>query len=575
MTFDTHSLFGYSLIDSVVSQVANILVFNVQAGHGTRFAISQQITIWPIGANPTLDNAMICRITGIVGDQITASYTVGNREGSNIRTVQAGDQVYNSITPKILTDIETQISNPTKAFVTVGYSNADYIVDGIADDVQIQAAIDAVTALGGGIVYLKEGTYNLTNNNPNPAFQQVYTGSLYACILLKDKVTLKGAGIGKTILNLASFVGGLPLGQGCNVIVNSAVGQSQQGVMDMSITMPAFSVSAGAYGRCLNFAGVNHLTLQNLYLYRGSWAVFGNTYSWDNVNKILTTDTRDILVEKVIADTFKDSSMLFNLIRAKVLHCTYLTSYDDALLVAQSGRDILIDGTGFDGDSTHVGSATAHIYVFNDNSLTTDKNALSDIRIVNNSIRNLNTLIGESSGIVIRKAVKVKINDNLIEGNLGHGIYNVSEGNLQDIIIKGNTIRKNGGYGIKLPITVGGGGFINGIIQANSIYNNTTYGIYVETAAAAGTCDGLTISDNEIYDDQGAGATQANGLSLHIGVVSFTNLVASMNNIHDTATPYDIAVYGGATLTGGILYMDAGALKYRGGGGTITIVAAA
>jgi len=42
---------------------------------------------------------------------------------------------------------------------------ADYVCDGIADDVQIQAAIDAVTALGveGGLVQLSEGNFNLTS----------------------------------------------------------------------------------------------------------------------------------------------------------------------------------------------------------------------------------------------------------------------------------------------------------------------------------------------------------------------------------------------------------------------------
>lgn len=46
-------------------------------------------------------------------------------------------------------------------FYTVGYDDADYIVDGTADNVQIQQAIDACEAAGGGVVFLKKGTYNL------------------------------------------------------------------------------------------------------------------------------------------------------------------------------------------------------------------------------------------------------------------------------------------------------------------------------------------------------------------------------------------------------------------------------
>lgn len=45
---------------------------------------------------------------------------------------------------------------------TVGFSDADYICDGTDDDVQLQAAHDAVYAAGGGTVYIKAGTYNLS-----------------------------------------------------------------------------------------------------------------------------------------------------------------------------------------------------------------------------------------------------------------------------------------------------------------------------------------------------------------------------------------------------------------------------
>ena len=48
-----------------------------------------------------------------------------------------------------------------KLFVTIGTSNADYITDGTADDVQFQAAFDAINTAGGGTLYIKKGTYNL------------------------------------------------------------------------------------------------------------------------------------------------------------------------------------------------------------------------------------------------------------------------------------------------------------------------------------------------------------------------------------------------------------------------------
>jgi hypothetical protein len=68
---------------------------------------------------------------------------------------------------------------------TVGFADADYIVDGTDDHVQIQAAIDAVDAAGGGTVFIQAGTYNA------------------ATITVKNTVSLQGEGretkiVGKT-----------------------------------------------------------------------------------------------------------------------------------------------------------------------------------------------------------------------------------------------------------------------------------------------------------------------------------------------------------------------------------------
>ncbi|MCK4256374.1 right-handed parallel beta-helix repeat-containing protein, partial [candidate division WOR-3 bacterium] len=43
-------------------------------------------------------------------------------------------------------------------------STGDWVCDGTADDVEIQAALDQINTLGGGVVYVKQGTYNLSGN---------------------------------------------------------------------------------------------------------------------------------------------------------------------------------------------------------------------------------------------------------------------------------------------------------------------------------------------------------------------------------------------------------------------------
>mgnify|MGYP002345517011 FL=1 len=68
-------------------------------------------------------------------------------------------------------------------YYTVGFSNADYIVDGIADNVQIQQAIDAAAAAWGGIVFIRQGTYSISGR-----------------MTPKNNVTILGTGKGATNL---------------------------------------------------------------------------------------------------------------------------------------------------------------------------------------------------------------------------------------------------------------------------------------------------------------------------------------------------------------------------------------
>jgi parallel beta helix pectate lyase-like protein len=76
---------------------------------------------------------------------------------------------------------------PKKAYITVGTSQADYIVDSASPHTIINTAIDTLSTAGGGIVHLKAGTYTLPNSSS-------------AFILMKSNVTLEGDGINKTIL---------------------------------------------------------------------------------------------------------------------------------------------------------------------------------------------------------------------------------------------------------------------------------------------------------------------------------------------------------------------------------------
>ena len=47
---------------------------------------------------------------------------------------------------------------------TIGFANADYVCDGVADDVQFNQAINAVNAAGGGVIKVQAGSYSTTGD---------------------------------------------------------------------------------------------------------------------------------------------------------------------------------------------------------------------------------------------------------------------------------------------------------------------------------------------------------------------------------------------------------------------------
>src|SRR3990167_1205855 len=82
-------------------------------------------------------------------------------------TPSEGMIIYNSTLDKVQkyensvwVDVGMSPATKVVASASSGYA-ADYYTDGTADDVQIQAAIDAVNTSGGGSVYIKVGTYNI------------------------------------------------------------------------------------------------------------------------------------------------------------------------------------------------------------------------------------------------------------------------------------------------------------------------------------------------------------------------------------------------------------------------------
>lgn len=105
--------------------------------------------------------------------------------GSAKKNISQRQQEFEDLIDSIGTATYTIAANDAS---TNSKSRADYQCDGTADDVEIQAAIDALFATGGGLIRLSEGTF-----------------SLDAEVYCKTKVSIAGSGF-CTIMQIASGV---------------------------------------------------------------------------------------------------------------------------------------------------------------------------------------------------------------------------------------------------------------------------------------------------------------------------------------------------------------------------------
>lgn len=137
MSYDIHSLEGYSTVLTAPSPASSGTSLVVQSGDGTKFSAGQNVSIWPIGVQPTTANAEIARVTNVATDTLTITRAL---EGSLARTVVVGDQIANTITPKVMKDVEG---------ATLG--SFDYIISGCVWTPDAVGSTRAASMSGGTI----------------------------------------------------------------------------------------------------------------------------------------------------------------------------------------------------------------------------------------------------------------------------------------------------------------------------------------------------------------------------------------------------------------------------------------
>lgn len=179
---DSHKNFALSLVATAPSPAVSGSSLIVTAGEGALFPTPPfNATVCPVGANPTVANAEIVRVTAISTDTLTITRA---QEDTSARTILVGDQIFASITVKTLTDVENMgttslvrnetpgglIDNSNTAYTTAStfatgslkvYLNGQRLTPGGADFTEgIQGFTMAYAPLTGDILLVDYETTN-------------------------------------------------------------------------------------------------------------------------------------------------------------------------------------------------------------------------------------------------------------------------------------------------------------------------------------------------------------------------------------------------------------------------------
>lgn len=226
-----------------------------------------------LGAVNVAGDTMTGRLKLAAGTASAGTEPLQLQSGTNLTTPEAGAVEYDG-TSLFFTPASTRLTianTGTVATKVVAPSGstamADYYCDGTADDVQIQAALDAVSSLGGGKVLLKMGTYSIT-----------------AILSIASNVFLVGEGWSTNIQVTNST--------NLSAAIQFAANSSNNGVMDLQIDGNKANQTAGGalvWSAIVTNAKVHNLYVHDsykeaIYLSGATNCIVSNCYTFNNTN---------------------------------------------------------------------------------------------------------------------------------------------------------------------------------------------------------------------------------------------------------------------------------------------------
>ncbi len=371
---------------------------------------------------------------------------------------------------------------------------ADYVGDGISDDIEIQAAIDALPS-GGGVVLLLEGTY-IIDGVPavNPEYRSI--------IVLKDNVSVVGSGF-NTILKLAD---------GYTASVGGIIGNSEY---------PTF---------------YNNVRIANLKVDGNRSGVYGVQTG------IYLHNTADSIVENcsVINATGSGIQIYADSRRVTVQNNTVQSSSQGIFIASSS--DCVVAGNTVQGSGHYnIWLDAAHRNTIRDNVLIGGTYGIGLVRASSNNTIVKNIIERPSSYGIEIKAIILSprygdgaknnvISENTIyySGNDGIHIVNtpsdVPAANDYNIITN-NTIRMSKRHGISL---VSDHNLIenNSVLESSQLTNNKYDNIFLYDGASYNT-----ITGNVVHKGTGSNKPR---YGINISEASCVENVVRDNDLHDS-----------------------------------------
>ncbi len=420
---------------------------------------------------------------------------------------------------------------------TISKKSADYLCDGTADDVQIQAAITALSSTGGKIV-LSEGTFNIATTP----------------LISSNNLIIEGQGKGTILKSVASSsVNCIGLSQANRIVIRNLQIDGNKSNQSGSIS---YTVNAGIHiSRC------DDVLVENCYVhdtYMQGIYMEDSTNLIINKNRVYNTGDGGIFTHPrgnnpacsnvIISNNIVDSSGYYGItaIRSDYVSMVGNISSNNGLTDPSQGFGLDMEGCRYSLMSNNIafgghggilvrittegGSDRRCLKVaiqgntcYNNTTSGTHGEASIQLEDSDDILIQGNNVSTSTQGINIGNATYVIVNGNISTGHTNSGIrcYSTSGSHIN---ISGNYCQGNGNHGVETCVS-------RTMVVGNTLEGNTGCGINL-TSGSSNT----TIRDNQIYDNTD------NGILVNDSG-SIANIDIINNEFDNTSTTQGRALY--------------------------------